>query len=105
MVVISILNGGIQVSQLSRFFDSTGTIYSRCPGDFVLWRNFQVAFYAHDSTTEWEPAKLREELNKVNLPVGPGSRNRMVVGNVSDTRREPRQYIKNKYGDVRLEPR
>ena len=93
------------MSQLSKFFDSTVTKYSRCSGEFVLWRDFQAAFYEHNPTTSWEPAMLRGELNKANHPVGPGSRNRMVVGNVSDTPHKPRQYVKTKNGDVRLEPR
>ena len=93
------------MNPISEFFNSAATIYNRCSGEFVLWRDFQSAFYAHNPTTSLKPAKLRKELTKASHPVGPGSRNRLVVGNVSDTLCKPRKYVMNKNGDVRLELR
>lgn len=92
------------MSRIDHFLDSRSTDYHQCRGEYTLWSAFKSDFLNWQPTPHaWTAKKLRQRLDEENFPVGPGTGNRLVVGNVSDCWQMPRQYVKLKNGTVRLE--
>jgi hypothetical protein len=81
-------------SQLDKYLDKG--IYQPCDGEYVTLEDFMRDFHEWLVRRKLEPAAWDRQRCfaglKAHFPVGAGSQNQTVIGNISKTRTRPYRY-------------
>lgn len=93
-------------SDLARFLRASP--FRACDGRCVFLDAFEEQFYSwlakngREPLLAWSRDRIKDELSQRH-PVGPGSHNKIVIGNMSAETILPPRFVKLEDGRVRLE--